>query len=263
MKVVICAIAKNEHLYINEWVNYYLKLGFDKIYLYDNDDLDAERVENFIDSDLLDRVEIVDYRGIKRHHLQHYVYDSFYRKQKDNFDWVFFVDIDEFLVGIDNIKDFLKNPVFRWFDQIRFKWRLFGDDNIVERDTTQPVFGAFTKVITNNPKSNQTKCMIRGGLQNILINSCHYVKWLNSCYPSGKPCSATEISLNNYKGEKIFVNHYMTKSLAEFVDQKLNRGDAVWEKRDITLDYFWQINEKTVEKIQFLENRGVKNEEEN
>ena len=31
MQVVICAMAKNEHLYINEWVKHYLSIGFDKI----------------------------------------------------------------------------------------------------------------------------------------------------------------------------------------------------------------------------------------
>ena len=38
MKVYVCALAKNEHLYINEWVNHYVKLGVDKIFIFDNDD---------------------------------------------------------------------------------------------------------------------------------------------------------------------------------------------------------------------------------
>ena len=38
MQVVVCAMAKNEHLYIKDWVNHYLRIGFDKIYIYDNDD---------------------------------------------------------------------------------------------------------------------------------------------------------------------------------------------------------------------------------
>ena len=259
MRVVVCAIAKNEHLYINEWVNHYLKMGFDTIYLFDNDNLDSERVENFIDSNLLKQVEIIDYRGVKKHHLQHYVYNWFYKHYERTFDWVMFVDIDEFLVGIDNIKDFLKRPVFNWYDQIRIKWRLFGDDNIIDRDRKMPVLGSFNKVITHHRKANQSKSLIRGGLLGITINSCHYVKWLSSCYPSGKQCFENDISLNKYKGEKVFVNHYMTKSLAEFVDQKIGRGDVLFENREITMDYYWELNEKTKEKLDYLENRGLGN----
>jgi hypothetical protein len=36
MKVAIVCIAKNEDLYLEEWVNYHLKLGFDRIYIYMN-----------------------------------------------------------------------------------------------------------------------------------------------------------------------------------------------------------------------------------
>ena len=219
MRVIICAIAKNENDYINEWVNHYVKLGFDHIYLFDNNEIDTERVENFIDKDLLKQVSIIDYRGVKRHHLQHYVYDWFYKHYKTTFDWLMFVDIDEFLVGIDNIKEFLTNPKFKNYQQIRIKWQLFGDDNIVERDIKQPVLGYFKKVITDYRKSNQTKSLIRGNLPILKINSCHYVKGLKSCYPSGKECLENQISLEHYDGETIFVNHYMTKT--RIVDRNL------------------------------------------
>ena len=49
MRVVVCAMAKNEHLYINEWVSHYVKLGFDTIYLYDNDNLDSPYIGDYID----------------------------------------------------------------------------------------------------------------------------------------------------------------------------------------------------------------------
>ena len=48
MNVALVCIAKNEDNYIEEWVNYHLKLGFDKIFIYQNDwrtSLENERVE--------------------------------------------------------------------------------------------------------------------------------------------------------------------------------------------------------------------------
>lgn len=34
MKTGICAIAKDENFYIEEWIRYHLKLGVDQIYIF-------------------------------------------------------------------------------------------------------------------------------------------------------------------------------------------------------------------------------------
>jgi hypothetical protein len=36
MKVAICCIAKNEDNYIDEWIEYHLKLGIDDIHVHQN-----------------------------------------------------------------------------------------------------------------------------------------------------------------------------------------------------------------------------------
>ena len=43
MQSCIVAIAKNEELYLEEWVKYHFNLGFDKIFICDNNDLDNNR----------------------------------------------------------------------------------------------------------------------------------------------------------------------------------------------------------------------------
>lgn len=255
MQVTLVAIAKNEHLYINEWVEYYINLGFDHIYLYDNDNKDAPYIGKYIDEKYARKITIVNIRGLHKPYLQHTIYNSCYTLHRYHYDWFFFVDIDEFLVGIKNVKSFLSQQKFNAFKQIRIKWQLFGDDNIIERDVKQPVFGFFKQVINDNRISNQTKSFIRGR-QSITINSCHFVKNIITCLPSGKICGF-DMDINNYENETIFVNHYMTKTLSEFIKQKLNRGDAVWSKRSIDLDYFWRINKKTQDKLDYLKNMGL------
>ena len=250
MRVVICAIAKNEHLYINQWVKYYLNLGIDNIYLYDNDNFDSPYIGNFIDKQYLDKLTIYNYRGIKRKYLQHEVYNNFYHTH--NFEWVFFVDIDEYLVGTDNIKNLIKND----YDQIRIKWKLFGDDDQVKRDIDKPLLSSFFEEKHDGRLEHQGKSIIRGGL-NIEIHSCHYVKYLNSCFPSGRKCQSEKLEITDYENETIFINHYMTKTLSEFITQKLGRGDAVWDNRAIDLSYYWRINKKTPEKLEYLKNLGL------
>ena len=65
LKVALCAIAKNENLYIREWVEWYKNLGISKIFLYDNNELDGERFEEVINDYIKEGfVEIIDRRGI-------------------------------------------------------------------------------------------------------------------------------------------------------------------------------------------------------
>ena len=47
-KVCVCVIAKKENLYIEYFIEYYKQLGYDHIYLYDNNDKRGEKVEYLI-----------------------------------------------------------------------------------------------------------------------------------------------------------------------------------------------------------------------
>ena len=154
MEIVICALAKNEHLYINEWVEHYVNLGFDKIYIYDNDDLDKPYIKDFIDPKYLEKCVIKNIRGQQRPKLQHDIYTGFYAKYGKTFDWCLFCDIDEFLVGIENIHSFLMQPQFKKALQIRIKWRLFGDSGLIERDMSKSVMETFTQVVKSSLHRN-------------------------------------------------------------------------------------------------------------
>ena len=267
MQVVICAMAKNEHKYINEWVRHHLRLGFDKIYLYDNDDTNAPNVSDFINDKYKKKVKIIDIRGAHCDKLQQKIYNDFYNNYSNDFDWCMFCDIDEFLSGVGNVHLWLEQRQFRHINQIRIKWRLFGDDNKIKRDMNKGVFESFTKeikhslnrnLIDKGTLENQGKFIIRGGLTNVIISSPHFASFgkrnnvIPSVLPSGKPCwSKVEIK-ENYKNEYIFLNHYMTKTLIEFIEQKLKRTDAVYGDLSISFDYYWRINEKTQEKLDYI-----------
>lgn len=272
MKVYLCCLAKNEHLYINEFVGHYFKLGVDKIFIFDNDDKDSPRIKDYIDSEYLPNIRIINARGVHRHHMQHEFYTNFYNIEKNNFDWCIFCDVDEFLMGVDNIKKFLSNKHFSYPSQIRIKWKLFGDDNIIKRDTTKPLLGAFKKEITSSlnldlkTKGNleiQGKSIVKGHLNNVMFDSPHYARYSNvnrllpSVLPSGKVCYSGIAIKEDYSKESVFFYHYMTKSLSEFVNQKMNRTDAVFGKRTLNVNYFWRINKPTKKKLEYLKGLGI------
>lgn len=271
MEVVVCAMAKNEHKYINEWVEHYINLGVDKIYIYDNDDLDKPYIKDFINQKFLHKCVIKNIRGQQRPKLQHDIYTGFYIKYGKTFDWCLFCDIDEFLFGITNFHSWLMQPQFRNAKQIRVKWKLFGDDNLVIRDLSKGVVDTFKNEVktslNRNLKDkgnleNQGKMLVRGSLNNVVIRSPHFASFktrdnvIPSILPSGKLSFSKVVIQEDYSKEKVFLHHYMTKSLSEFVEQKLKRTDAVFGNT-IALDYYWRINKKTLEKLEFLKNMGL------
>lgn len=54
---------------------------------------------------------------------------------------------------------------------------------------------------------------------------------------------------------KIYIRHYMTKSLSEFCEQKLGRTDVIEPIRRIKESYYWAVNNHTPEKIEYLRSR--------
>ena len=262
MNCVVCAMAKNEHLYINDWVKHYLNIGFSHIYLFDNDDNTSPQIIDYIDNKYLDKVTIFNVRGRKEQAFQKKNYKKFYDEYKDTFDWCLFCDIDEFLFGIDNINK-LVNNIPGDYNQIRIKWRLFGDDDLVERDLSVPVYNAFKKELKYNKLAKQGKAIIRGGLTNVFFNSVHYGACdeketiLVSCLPSGKKCTSKVEIEEDYTSEVVYLNHYMTKTISEFINQKYNRGDAIFKSRVIDLSYFWNINRQTESKLKWLRDAGI------
>lgn len=270
MRVYVCAIAKNEHLYINEWVSHYFKLGVDKIFIFDNDNKDSPNIKDYIDKQYLPNIKIINARGIHYDKMQDTFYTNFYKIEKDNFEWCIFCDIDEFLVGIDNVKTFLSNQRYKNTQQIRIKWKLFGDDDLIERDMTKSVMETFTKEITSSLHRDldkvgdleiQGKAIVKGHIKGVVFRSPHFAcignRLLKSVLPSGAKCESCVRIREDYSKESVFFNHYMTKSLSEFIKQKVNRGDAIYGTRKINLDYFWRINRKTKAKIEYIKNLGL------
>ena len=52
LKICLCAIGKKENLYVNEFVEHYKKLGYDKIIIYDNNDKNDENLKDVLYKEL-------------------------------------------------------------------------------------------------------------------------------------------------------------------------------------------------------------------
>lgn len=258
--IVICAIAKNEHLYINDWVKYHIDLGFDHIYIFDNDDKTSRFLGDYIDTSYADKVSFFDVRERKGQWFQQDCYNQFYQNYNQTFDWCAFIDIDEFIVlnAWPNIRAMVDDDRFKPFSSIKICWRLYGDDEVIKRDIRVPVYSFFKNTLTNHPLVKQGKQITRGGLKgaDIRNHGCYLNGSLaGQCTVAGTACYERNGSIDingRYLFNDCYLNHYMSKTLDEFLNQKFNRGDAMFATREIDADYFWRINKRTQEKIDYI-----------
>lgn len=260
LRVCICAIAKNENLYIREWIEHHKRLGFDKIFVYDNNDPGDEKIIDVTQDYVADKyIEVVDVRGQKSY--QPKAYTDCYKRNRDKFDWFLFIDIDEFLVLEDknNIKDILSDSRYDHCDIIRVNWKHFTDNDVL--DVVNNDYSVFTRFVTRVKyfKDTYGKSFIRSTVDiKDSINAHGYCHEFN--YPAyntiGEKCYNTGCQVSYKPLYKImWLNHYRTKTIGEYIRQKYFRGDASGTKnRYNNLEYFFDSNTKTQEKVDYALN---------
>ena len=174
IKVALCTMGKQENLYIQEFIEYYIKLGIDQIFIYDDNDYNKEKINNEHINKLYKKYLKI-YRNIKlRIKNQIDAFTECYNNNKNQFDWFLMVDMDEFLVIVnDKLKTYLSRTIFNKCDFIKINWIIPTDNNLLYYDK-RPLFERFKGPYK---KSIYIKSIIRGNISNLKY-------WVHSPYYS-------------------------------------------------------------------------------
>ena len=246
MRVGIIAIARNEQLYIREWVEHHLSLGFDRIIIADNDD-------TFLLPGIIKDKRVIheDYTGIDK--VQSLAYTELYQKYQKDFDWLLFIDIDEFvMLEKGTIQDFLQGYDC---DVVRISCKHFSDGDMLDTDGDYRVVERFTQ-----PYYTQLDTFVKSFIntrvelgERKIYGHGIYDKTLDARNALGDPCENYNQHTTRIVHSVCWLNHYPTKTIGEYIRQKYNRGGANgnhgrytnWER------YFFRTNRKTQEKIEY------------
>ena len=242
-KVGIIAIAKNEDLYLEEWINWHLGLGFDTIIIGLNDDEFKPLIAN-------PRVIYEDYTGVEK--VQSLAYTELYEKYRDQFDWLLFIDIDEFVMCYTHIKTFLYGFDC---DVVRISCKHYSDGDMLDTDGDYRVIERFTQPYYTNLDTfvkSFINTRVELGDKKIYGHGI-YDKDLDARNAYGDPCENTNQHTTRIVHERCWLKHYPTKTIGEYIRQKYNRGGANgnpgrytnWDK------YFFRTNRRTQEKIDY------------
>lgn len=257
IKVCICTIGKQENNYIKEYIEYYKNFGIDKIFLYDNNNINGEHFENIIIEYINQGfVEIKNWRGIKSPQMK--IYNDCYINNYYKYDWLIFNDIDEYLYlkNYNNIKNFLNKPKFSKCENIQLNWLLYTDNNLIHYHN-ESLMKRFDEPFKSKAKINKHsngKSILRGHINNINITNFHCIS------DNLKTCDGFGIQRKFLKGDYkyYYFKHYYCKSTEEFI-KKLKKGDVYLMKNKNKIKFYFSYNKITSEKLNYIEKETGEN----
>ena len=255
---------KNEHRYIESWIEYHIRLGINLFIIYEDEGSDSHRdiinkYCNVTRIDFYDYVLKSDNEEFKdltcfRHVFDHYT----------DIDWLIKIDPDEFITlpsdctSIDDILFKYPNT-----NQIFLKWRLFNANGFIN----QPVIGKYnlfeTYLVPIKVENLETGFSqnTSGNTYDLGKSFIKYKKYkvdystrlntdsLAPAFPHFIFSDENTITINGFR-----INHYITKSFEEFYDRLKNKGEysREWYRK---LGDFFILNPDLISQIPRIEDK--------
>jgi Glycosyl transferase family 2 len=232
----LCAIALDEEPYLQEWVDYYIGLGFDLVYIFDNSDShDLKQWKK----EQPEYVRVTHLPGIS---MQTEAYRQCAKNllEAGKHQWAAFFDVDEFLVlrQYDSITSFLKKYLLS--GALGINWVYMGTSN---RSIYEPMPVSYR---FNFRVSKGTNMHIKtiAVLQDINMNGkfhCHFLPMKPGRRTVDTNGRRIKGPFNRRGPENIAaLYHFFSKSSKEFVMKRV-RGRADTVKYDKS--YYETLNE--------------------
>lgn len=252
----LCAIGRRENRYAQEFVSYYLALGFKHIYLYDNAREGEERLADVLSVFPAETLTVIPWPDATED-AQRSAYNDCYHRYGSNHEWLAFFDFDEYLTFTPG------NSLAQVLDRchgyqcILVNWMNMTDSGLLHYDP-RPLTERFTmpmpfdrKVGGNYPENNHVKCIVRTGIPGLRFRQPHSPKEprLLCCNARGEQCRQQPRIA--YDHTTAYLRHYTTKTIGEWLENKMQRGvpDRTDERfRQDYQDFFFRVNERTPEK---------------
>ena len=242
MNTALVCIAKNEDHYIDEWIQYHLKLGFSKVFVYQNnwrytgDKTQYRGAVNWIEFD----GEVMQLKA----------YNDFIDKHYAEYDFAAFFDVDEFLC-LKKDKS-LDGFLSRYVDEagVGVNWKVFGDSGLAcVEGNNYSVLNRFTRCASTFNRHIKTILNLKLSKNTMHFINPHYVdkaKAFNAVVDIDKTTFIHGPWHDGCKSETAQLNHYHTKTWQEFQD-KINRGRADTHLRTYNKSSFDQHNFNEIE----------------
>lgn len=243
MKYAIVCQIKDERLYVEEFAEYHLNLGFDDIFFFEDygsvSHKDLFENNPHVHINTLEDVGVANYWGTTTQiHLYNIMLHRF--KSEAKYDWVAFIDVDEFIV-FD--KGYNLDKLAKEFDDyagVWLAWKMYDANGHIKRPEGK-VMDNYTHAVeeTWNHIIDGDGCKWN---KKSFVNIKKANSWINIHEIDG----GCDVEFNDdIKAWKIFkkawINHYFSKSWEDFCNGVQHRGNMANSCR--SYDSFFRQNE--------------------
>lgn len=246
MKLFVAAIIKNEMDALLEWIAYHRVVGVSGFIIADNGSNDGSRA--FLDGlERLGIVTVLDFPDVVGQKPQLPAYERILRSCSEDIDLLAFIDADEFLVPLDPEQS-IATSLDKWFSDpsvsaVALNWSNFGSNGELFAEEGL-VTERFTQRAPQQFNANKNfKSIVRPNSA-IHFNNPHHVELRYGRYIDtlGNDLVSHPKHGNGVSEEVVWngvrVNHYVVKSLEEFLLGKHLRGSAATANRVKHKAYF-------------------------
>lgn len=209
---------------IIEWIAYHKAVGVDHFFLYNND-TETPNLYNYLPKNLHPIVTIVNWfhnmDGRQILSQKHCI------KYNQNFRWIGFLDIDEYIVPLDNlnIANILRS--YEQYDGVCLHWLLFGANGFETRQKS--TIQSYTQSCPNHGANEHIKSIINPKKYSGYHYDPHFITTNNSVNVM-KEKVIDAFGNTRITGRKpilheiMRINHYYTKSLEDFSYKQHRKG---------------------------------------
>jgi hypothetical protein len=227
--LVICALFRNEELYMKEWIEFHKLIGVQHFYLYDNGSTDRslEILQPYIEAKLVDvfpwPLETSNQQD-NLHRLQLPVYRHALEIVKHKAKWAAFIDIDEFIFPVqkDNLLDVLKQ--YSQYGGLTANWQMYGTSN---RDNLNPGELLIEALVWKAPTDAEHNRLVKSIVQPHRVakiedpHSFHFIDGFYAVNSNGEPAHPGVAMQKSIVVDTIRVNHYWHGTRDWFLTRKV------------------------------------------
>lgn len=245
MKAAICAIIKDEHRYLKEWIDYHLGIGFSHIYLFE--DYGSKSHEEIVRGNERVTLKTLSDVGIgeerwgdgKACMRQQTLYDFAIKEYKGHVDWLALIDADEF---VEFEEGYCLEKLLKEFNDksgLFLYWKVITASGNVKYED-KPVRERFTKI--GPPLDNDTCWQLKSFVNlNVNTNGMISIHECSGLWNTMGICTPRIVC-----HRKAWLNHYFTKSWEEWCYRFIKRGESSWGHRQ--LHDFFRMNPDMLER---------------
>lgn len=257
-----------ENLYLRDWVKYYYDMGIKNIILYDNNDINGEYPQQVIGDFIAN--DFVIYKNARgKHRFQIEAYQQCYDEYRRDFDWMGFLDIDEYwyLSPEYTIDGFFSEERLPNAYAVFVNWLCYGDNNNLYYEN-KPVYERFkiptyplTFTDKNGVEVNKIKKMFLKCTDDMyfVIDEVDDVTYYTDLEEFNAYMANGEIyDYNKTTHEVSVIKHYRTLTIEEFLYRRFGRRGYADKSSsynyDEIMNVFWSQNMWTQEKQNIIDN---------